>query len=117
MAKEDLVFVLICAMIIELEPVLKIQDITIGLESVELRWRNMKKTSFFLLSAAVIATLCRTASPADNPQPVLYNLEEDIAEQNNVFKGNAAIVSELRDKAIAFQEDMRRNMRPAGQVR
>jgi arylsulfatase A-like enzyme len=52
-----------------------------------------------------------------NPQPVLYNLEEDIAEQNNVFKGNAAIVRELRDKAIAFQEDMRRNMRPAGQVR
>ena len=30
----------------------------------------MKKTSFFLLSAAVIAILCRTASPADNPQPI-----------------------------------------------
>ncbi|TSA52842.1 MAG: hypothetical protein D4R45_06505 [Planctomycetaceae bacterium] len=30
----------------------------------------MKKTYFFVLSAAVIATLCRTACPADNPQPV-----------------------------------------------
>ena len=30
----------------------------------------MKKTSFFLLSAAVIAVFCRTACPADNPQPV-----------------------------------------------
>jgi len=30
----------------------------------------MKKTSFFLLSAAVIAILCRTARPADNPQHV-----------------------------------------------
>ena len=30
----------------------------------------MKKTLFFLLSAAFIATLCRSACPADNPQPV-----------------------------------------------
>ncbi|MFC1603788.1 LamG-like jellyroll fold domain-containing protein [Planctomycetota bacterium] len=30
----------------------------------------MKKTYFFLLSAAVIVTFCRTACPADNPQPV-----------------------------------------------
>jgi len=30
----------------------------------------MKKISFLLLSAAVVATLCRTARPADNPQPV-----------------------------------------------
>jgi len=52
-----------------------------------------------------------------NPQPALYNLEQDIAEQHNVVKGNGKIVRALRDKAIAFQEDMRRNMRPAGQVR
>jgi len=30
----------------------------------------MKKTYFFVLSAAVIATFCRIARPADNPQPV-----------------------------------------------
>jgi len=30
----------------------------------------MKKTLFFLLSAAVMATFCRTAFPADNPQPI-----------------------------------------------
>lgn len=52
-----------------------------------------------------------------NPQPALYNLERDIAEQQNVVKGNGAIVRELRNKAVAFQEDMRRNMRPAGQMR
>ena len=52
-----------------------------------------------------------------NPQPALYDLEQDISEQQNVVKGNGAIVRALRDKAIAFQEDMRRNMRPAGYVR
>ena len=52
-----------------------------------------------------------------NPQPVLYNLELDIAEQHNVVRGNGKIVRALRDKAIAFQEDMRQNMRQAGQVR
>jgi arylsulfatase A len=51
-----------------------------------------------------------------NPQPVLYNLEEDIGEQRNRVKGNGAVVRELRDKAIAFQEDMRRNRRPAGEL-
>ena len=32
-------------------------------------------------------------------------------------RDNGKIVRALRDKAIAFQDDMRRNMRPAGQVR
>ena len=30
----------------------------------------MKKTSIFLLSAAVLVTFCRIAGPADNPQPI-----------------------------------------------
>ena len=51
-----------------------------------------------------------------NPQPVLYDLEVDIGEQRNVVKGNGAVVRGLRDKAIAFQEDMRRNGRPAGEL-
>jgi len=51
-----------------------------------------------------------------NPQPVLYDLEADISEKHDVVKGNGAVVRELRDKAIAFQEDMRRNGRPAGQM-
>lgn len=50
------------------------------------------------------------------PQVALYDLEADIAEQHDVLKGNGAVVAELRDKAIAFQEDMRRNTRPAGMV-
>ena len=52
-----------------------------------------------------------------NPLPALYNLEQDVAEQHNVVRGNGKIVRALRDKAIAFQEDMRRNIRPAGYVR
>jgi len=51
-----------------------------------------------------------------NPQPVLYDLEADISEKHDVVKGNGAIIRELRDKAIAFQEDMFRNSRPAGQM-
>ena len=50
------------------------------------------------------------------PQTALYDLEADIGEQHDVLKGNGAIVRELRDKAIAFQGDMRRNTRPAGMV-
>ena len=49
-----------------------------------------------------------------NPQPALYDLDADIGEQHNVVRGNGVVVRELRDKAIAFQEDMRRNSRPAG---
>lgn len=52
-----------------------------------------------------------------NPQPILYDLESDIGEQHNATKGNQAIVRDLRSKAIAFQEDMRRNSRPAGEER
>lgn len=52
-----------------------------------------------------------------NPQPVLYDLEADIGEQHDASKGNGPIIQRLRDKAIAFQEDMRRNTRPAGHVR
>ena len=50
------------------------------------------------------------------PQVALYDLEADIAEQHDALKGNGEVVRELRDKAIAFQEDMRRNTRPAGMV-
>ncbi|MHC4556496.1 MAG: LamG domain-containing protein [Planctomycetota bacterium] len=30
----------------------------------------MKRTSFFIFSAAILATICRTAFPANNPQPI-----------------------------------------------
>jgi arylsulfatase A-like enzyme len=51
-----------------------------------------------------------------NPQPVLYDLDADIGEQQNRVKGNGAIVRKLRDKTIAFHEDMRHNSRPAGEA-
>jgi hypothetical protein len=48
----------------------KLQTIVIGCKSVDLRWAHMKKTLFLLLSAAVLATIYRTAWAADNPQPI-----------------------------------------------
>ena len=37
---------------------------------VDMRWIRMKRTLFFLLSAAILATIYRTACLADNPQPI-----------------------------------------------
>jgi hypothetical protein len=44
--------------------------IVVECKSIDLRWRRMKKTSFFLLSAAVVVILSRAARPADNPQQI-----------------------------------------------
>jgi arylsulfatase A-like enzyme len=52
-----------------------------------------------------------------NPQPVLYDLEADVGETAIANRGNAAVIRQLRDRAIAFQDDMRRNSRPAGEGR
>jgi len=70
MAKQDLVSTLLSVMIVILELVSKLQTIVIGCKSVDLRWARMKKTLFFLLSAAILGTIYRTASAADNPQPI-----------------------------------------------
>lgn len=50
-----------------------------------------------------------------NPELALYDLQADPGEQRIVNRGNQQVVSELRDKVIAFQEDIRRNSRPAGE--
>lgn len=41
-----------------------------GCKSVDLRWASMKTTLFFLFSAAVLASFCRTVRAADDPQPI-----------------------------------------------
>ena len=51
-----------------------------------------------------------------NPTPILYNLEEDVAERNDVTRRHFDVVRRLRDLAISFQEDLRRNSRPAGEI-
>lgn len=50
-----------------------------------------------------------------NPALILYDLEADPGEQKIANRGNHEVVSDLRAKVIAFQEDMRRNSRPAGE--
>ncbi len=70
MAKQDLISTALCAMIVILELVSELKTIVIGCKSVDLRWARMKKTLFFLLSTAVLATIYRAAWAADNPQPI-----------------------------------------------
>jgi arylsulfatase A-like enzyme len=50
-----------------------------------------------------------------NPTPILYNLESDIGERDDVARRHPDVVRRLRDLAIEFQEDMRRHSRPAGE--
>ena len=49
-----------------------------------------------------------------NPKPTLYNLESDPGEKKPVF--NRQILRKLRGMAVIFQEEMRRDARPAGEV-
>jgi len=49
-----------------------------------------------------------------NPKPTLYNLVDDPGEKRPVFKGQ--ITRKLRGMAVIFQEEMRRDSRPAGEV-
>jgi arylsulfatase A-like enzyme len=48
-----------------------------------------------------------------NPKPTLYNLANDPGEKP-VFNGQ--IIRKLRGMAVIFQEEMRRDARPAGEV-
>jgi hypothetical protein len=50
-----------------------------------------------------------------NPQPTLYNLADDPGERKPVRNGR--IIRKLRGMAIIFQEEMRRDARPAGEAR
>ena len=65
----ELVITTLCVMILILEPILKMQKILVARISLNLRWEPMKKT-LLLLSAALLLTIVRTASAADDPQPV-----------------------------------------------
>ena len=47
----------------------------------------------------------------------LFDLESDIAEQNNVIADHPEIAQQLRERAAAFQKEMLENIRPAGLVK
>ena len=49
--------------------------------------------------------------------PSLYDLESDIGETNNVFKGHPKIVQELLSHTETFNAEITRNTRPAGLVK
>ncbi len=49
-----------------------------------------------------------------NPKPTLYNLADDPGERKPVFNGQ--VIRKLRGMAVIFQEEMRRDARPAGEV-
>jgi arylsulfatase A-like enzyme len=49
-----------------------------------------------------------------HPRPTLYNLADDPGEQKPVFNGK--VIRKLRGMVILFQEEMRRDARPAGEV-
>jgi arylsulfatase A-like enzyme len=49
-----------------------------------------------------------------HPRPTLYNLSADPGEQKPVFNGK--VIRKLRGMVVLFQEEMRRDARPAGEV-
>ena len=48
------------------------------------------------------------------PKAALYNLGDDIGEQNNVIAKHPEVVAQLKKRIEAFQKDLRENSRPAG---
>lgn len=69
-AKQELVFLPLCVMLLILEPISKMQTILTADISLDLSWELMKKTLLFLLSTALFATFIQSASAVDNPRPV-----------------------------------------------
>lgn len=49
-----------------------------------------------------------------HPKPMLYNLVDDPGEKKPVFNGK--VLRKLRGMVVMFQEEMRRDARPAGEV-
>ena len=48
-----------------------------------------------------------------HPKPMLYNLENDPGEKKPGFNGK--IIRKLRGMVVMFQDEMRRDARPAGE--
>ena len=51
-----------------------------------------------------------------NPVPVLYDLEADVSERSDVTRQHPDVVRQLRNLVIEFQEEIRRQARPAGEL-
>ncbi len=45
---------------------------------------------------------------------MLYNLSDDIGEQNNLIDNDTKIAQRLKQQLATFEAELRRNLRPAG---
>ncbi|MFC7338752.1 sulfatase [Haloferula chungangensis] len=58
----------------------------------------------------------RRGKGSSSPVMALYNLDEDMAEKNNLLKEQPEIAEKLRSAAKDFEAELSKNSRPAGQV-
>ena len=63
---------------------------------------------------ALIKERSKTASQKPEPTSVLYNLSDDIGEQNNLIAKHPEIVARLKKQMEVFRNELRENTRPAG---
>lgn len=63
---------------------------------------------------ALIKERSKAASPKRGPTAALYNLTNDIGEQNNLLAKHPEIVARLKKRMEEFDNELRKNTRPAG---
>lgn len=63
---------------------------------------------------AIVKERRKAASPKQASSAALYNLKDDLGEQNNLISKHPEIVVRLKSQIESFQNEFRRNIRPAG---
>lgn len=63
---------------------------------------------------ALIKKRSKATSRKREPAEALYNLREDIGEQDNLFVEHPDITKRLKRRLATFETDLRKNLRPAG---
>lgn len=63
---------------------------------------------------ALIKERSKAASQKPGPTAALYNLSDDIGEQNNLIAKHPEIVARLKKQMKVFHKELRENARPAG---
>ena len=56
----------------------------------------------------------KAANPKTKPEPTLYNLRDDIGEQNNLIGAHPEIVARLKKQLDDFSKELSNHTRPAG---
>lgn len=63
---------------------------------------------------AIIKERRKPASPKQESSAALYNLKDDLGEQNNLISKHPEIVVRLKTQIESFHKELRKNTRPAG---